>query len=74
MSSAISSRHGAPSKAMFIFSVKDSGPGISEEGKKLLFKNYSQLQPKQSSSSGLGLALAKEFVTVLAGSIWVLRD
>jgi signal transduction histidine kinase len=74
MSPMSNSSDDEPTKALFTFAVKDSGPGISIEDQKMLFKHFSQLQPKQANSSGLGLALAKEFNNILAGSIWVCRS
>jgi signal transduction histidine kinase len=55
------------------FSVKDTGIGINEDEKKLLFKSFSQLNNSYSreySGTGLGLALSKQLVEMLGGEIW----
>ncbi|EKQ50373.1 MULTISPECIES: hybrid sensor histidine kinase/response regulator [unclassified Clostridium] len=56
------------------FSVKDTGIGISEVDKSLLFKSFSQLNNSYSreyGGTGLGLALSKQLVEMLNGEIWV---
>ena len=53
------------------FSVKDSGPGISEENTKRIFDKFVQVGDKKSASTGLGLAIAKEFVQSQKGDIRV---
>lgn len=55
------------------FSVEDTGIGINEDEKKLLFKSFSQLNNSYSreySGTGLGLALSKQLVEMLGGEIW----
>lgn len=54
-----------------VFSVKDNGPGISSENVEKLFKRFSQIEQKSSKGWGLGLAIAKDFVTAQSGSIGV---
>ncbi|MBI3314039.1 MAG: PAS domain S-box protein [Candidatus Omnitrophica bacterium] len=54
--------------------VKDTGIGISPEDQKKLFEKFVQvslLQPSGVSSTGLGLAIAKEIVELHSGKIWV---
>ncbi len=54
--------------------VKDSGPGISREQQKSLFKVFSQLDSKTNRTyegSGLGLALCKELVEAMNGQIGI---
>ena len=56
-----------------IGSVHDEGPGLSEEDKAKLFQRGAQLSPKPTGgedSSGYGLAVAKEFIEKLGGTIW----
>jgi NtrC-family two-component system sensor histidine kinase KinB len=53
------------------FSVKDFGPGISEEDQKKLFGRFTQLGRRGERGWGLGLAIAKEFVQAQGGSILV---
>ncbi len=55
-------------------SVKDEGPGLSEEDKKKLFTKFQKLSARPTggeSSSGLGLSIVKRFVTSMGGKIWV---
>jgi signal transduction histidine kinase len=56
------------------FSVKDEGPGISEEDQKKLFKKFTKLSNKPTSgesSSGLGLSIVKGLTEQLKGEISV---
>lgn len=55
-----------------IVSVKDEGPGISQEQQKSLFKKFKTLGAKPTSheqSTGLGLSIVKKFVTAMDGEI-----
>lgn len=55
-----------------IFRVKDQGPGFSNEDKLLLFNKLQPLSAKPTGgepSTGLGLSIAKKYVTDLGGSI-----
>jgi PAS domain S-box-containing protein len=56
------------------FYVKDSGIGISDEQKKIVFERFRQANDSISRShegSGLGLAISKAYVEILGGKIWV---
>lgn len=54
------------------FSVKDNGPGISEDDQEHLFEAYWRSKNNKAEfSTGLGLNIAKDFVTAHGGSIWV---
>ena len=56
-----------------ICSVCDQGPGISEEEQSRLFQPGLKLTPRATGgepSSGYGLAVAKEYIEKLGGSIW----
>lgn len=56
----------------FWISVKDQGPGFSEEDKRNLFQKFKKLSARPTageSSNGLGLAIVKTLVDRLKGSI-----
>ena len=56
-----------------VCSVRDEGPGLSEEDKAKLFQPGARLTAKPTGgepSSGYGLAVAKELIDRLGGSIW----
>ena len=55
-------------------SVKDSGIGITEENKKLIFDRFNQVIDKNSEikgGSGLGLTICKQLITLHGGDIYV---
>lgn len=57
-----------------IFQVEDTGIGISEEQKPLLFKKFQQLDSpynRQQGGTGLGLALTKQLVELHGGIVEV---
>lgn len=57
-----------------LFSVRDTGIGISADKKKLLFERFSQLDSsytKKYQGAGLGLAISKKLVNMMHGRIWV---
>ena len=56
------------------FSVQDTGRGLSDEEKKLLFLRFSQASPRthvQYGGSGLGLFISRELVELQGGEIGV---
>lgn len=53
------------------FSVKDFGPGISQEDQKKLFSRFTQVGDRSKRGWGLGLAISREFVQAQGGSISV---
>jgi hypothetical protein len=56
------------------FFVKDTGIGISEEQKELIFERFRQTNDsltRNFEGSGLGLPISKAYVEMLGGKIWV---
>ena len=56
------------------FSVRDEGPGLSEEDQKLLFKEFQTLSAKPTGgerSTGLGLAIVKKLINLHQGDVGV---
>lgn len=57
-----------------LFSVKDSGIGISREMSKGIFKPFTQIEgafDRRYGGTGLGLTIAKSMVDLMKGKIWV---
>ncbi|MBF0118858.1 MAG: response regulator [Desulfobacterales bacterium] len=54
-----------------LFSVKDTGIGISENNIPNLFKKFTQFNSHKYSGTGLGLAISKNLVEMMNGKIWV---
>ena len=53
-----------------VFTVTDSGPGLSEEAMKHLFdKFYQGDTARKEEGNGLGLALVKRILTIVDGEI-----
>ena len=55
-------------------SVADSGPGIPEEDRNMIFDKYKQAQTSVKTGikgTGLGLAIAKHIVDAHGGRIWI---
>jgi len=56
------------------FFVKDTGIGISDEEKTIIFERFRQgddLARRYNEGSGLGLTISKAYVEMLGGKIWV---
>ncbi|MBI3257948.1 MAG: PAS domain-containing protein [Ignavibacteriae bacterium] len=54
-------------------SIKDEGPGITDEDKSKLFKKFARLSAKPTggeSSTGLGLSIVKKLVEAMHGNVW----
>lgn len=60
-------------KELLIF-VEDSGIGISEDYKELIFERFRQIetsQTKKYSGTGLGLSISKQLILLLNGKLWL---
>ena len=56
-------------------SIEDNGPGISDDQQKDIFERFKQgtnRSTKAYASSGLGLSIAKSFIELQKGKIWVI--
>jgi PAS domain S-box-containing protein len=56
------------------FFVKDTGTGIRQEQKEIIFERFrqgSESRDKKYEGAGLGLSISKAFVEMLGGTIWV---
>jgi signal transduction histidine kinase len=54
-------------------SVKDEGPGLSEEDKSKLFQKFQKLSARPTAgekSNGLGLSIVKLFAESMGGKVW----
>jgi signal transduction histidine kinase/CheY-like chemotaxis protein len=57
-----------------VFSVQDTGPGISPQDREKLFQPFQQLDPsirRKHGGTGLGLSISKSFVELHDGKMWV---
>ncbi|HNP17918.1 MAG TPA: tetratricopeptide repeat-containing sensor histidine kinase [Fulvivirga sp.] len=57
-----------------LFSVKDQGPGITDNEKVKLFLPYSRTSNRPTGdekSTGLGLSIVKKYVEAMNGEVWV---
>ena len=60
-----------------LFEIADSGIGISDDKKELIFKDFYQIDSsttKKYSGTGLGLSICKNLVNVMKGKIGVLSN
>lgn len=64
----------APKRNFLLFSVRDTGIGIPPEQLEKIFGKFVQVDStsrRKYGGTGLGLALSKQIVEILGGSIWV---
>ena len=57
-----------------IFKIEDTGIGINEEQKKIIFERFTQADEtisKKYGGTGLGLAISKACIELLGGEIWL---
>lgn len=61
-------------KKMVQFSVEDTGIGIPEEKKEIIFQSFSQADAATTrvyGGTGLGLAICKTYIEKMGGIIWI---
>ncbi len=60
---------------MLMFSVEDTGCGISKEKLKVIFERFRQAEDsylsRKSGGTGLGLSISKGLINLLGGDLWV---
>jgi PAS domain S-box-containing protein len=58
---------------MLLFYVKDTGLGISQNEKEMIFERFKQagMGSRKKEGTGLGLAISKGLVELMGGRIWV---
>ncbi len=64
--------HTLPEANFILVSVRDEGPGISEDDQKKLFQKFTRLSARPTggeSSTGLGLAIVKRLAEAMSGTI-----
>ncbi len=66
----------APKDGLVVVSVADTGIGIAVEDLETIFQEFRQVgtADKKAEGTGLGLALAKKFVELQGGRIWVVSE
>ncbi|SIN97144.1 response regulator [Halodesulfovibrio marinisediminis] len=63
-----------PKYRMLLFSVRDTGIGITEEEQNYIFDPYKQVLSEEKTpirGTGLGLAICRDLVELMNGTIWV---
>nr|MBF0222353.1 hypothetical protein [Desulfobulbaceae bacterium] len=61
-------------KQTLLFTVRDSGIGISSENQKNIFKSFTQADgtnTRQYGGTGLGLSISSQLIELMGGTIWV---
>ncbi|BAQ59680.1 circadian input kinase A [Geminocystis sp. NIES-3708] len=64
----------SPSKFQILFTIKDTGIGISPQKQPQLFKPFSQLDAstnRKYGGTGLGLVISKNLIEKMDGKIWL---
>ena len=61
-------------KQFVLFSVKDTGIGMTDEQKEIIFQRFTKLEneaQKLYRGAGLGLSISESIIRLLGGKIWV---
>jgi PAS domain S-box-containing protein len=61
----------------YLFFVEDSGIGIPEDFKELIFEKFTQVDQsltREFGGAGLGLTVSKKLIELLGGEIWVMTN
>jgi signal transduction histidine kinase/CheY-like chemotaxis protein len=64
----------AEGEALLHFTVRDSGIGLTEQGKSRMFQSFSQADSsttRKYGGTGLGLAISKKLAELMGGTMWV---
>ncbi|MEZ0576089.1 response regulator [Halodesulfovibrio aestuarii] len=64
----------APKYRMLLFSIRDTGVGLTEEEQNYIFEPYKQVLAEGKTpirGTGLGLAICRDLVELMNGTIWV---
>jgi PAS domain S-box-containing protein len=62
-------RPGPDSLRCAVVEVSDTGPGIPEDRRHLLFREFARLDPKAAAGAGLGLAISRRVAKALGGEL-----
>ncbi|NQZ52858.1 MAG: response regulator [Piscirickettsiaceae bacterium] len=70
----VSVQKASPNKLQLLFMVTDTGIGIEEDKRSLLFEPFTQADTSMSrrfGGTGLGLAICSRLVNLMGGNIWL---
>lgn len=70
----VESKTTAETSEVLLFSVRDTGIGLSDEQQQRLFQSFSQADTsttRKYGGTGLGLAICKKLTELMGGDIWV---